>query len=241
MRKRRAAAELGPIKPFNAAEFEELKTLLHVDSREAYLVAALIHEAALRMRATQEVNRLYRGKSDTKALGQVEGFMRVSANYLESLGVGHPLMRALRENGWSTDSISDFIGNLRRVSQLAGDLVNDPAAYRRALGLPDRSQNAVSIESAVLWPVLLKIWQRVHGDVKLSKDGPLMRFIEFGHRHAGLPHKPEYEAVRPARKRQKPKIEAALEEESHLTAELTEAEEMARALRALEAIYHQTG
>lgn len=242
MRKRNGSNELAQIKPFDEADFEELKSLLGVGPREAALAARVIHEVVLRMRLTQELNSSASGKSDIRAIGQLEGHLRHSANLLGRLGVGHPLMSGLRDHGMTNEAILSLIEGLRVVSKVAGDLVDDPAAFRRAQGLRERSRNALSIEGAILWPALLKLWMRIHGNLELSPEGPLMRFIELAHRHAGITRKPVYQTIRSARKRQKDHIEAALEAETKTGLDASpSAKEMARALLALKEIYQQAG
>lgn len=242
MRKKKGSNELAQIKPFDEADFEELKSLLGVGPLEAALAAQVIHEVVLRMRLTQELNSSARAKSDLKALGQLEHCTKNSANLLGGLGVGDPLMSGLRKNGITNEALSSLIENLRVVSKVAGDLLDDPAAFRLAQGFRDRSQNALSIEGAILWPALLKLWMRIHGKLELSSKGPLMRFIELAHRHAGITREPDYETIRSARKRNKPHIESVLEAETQTTLDVSpSAKEMARALLALEEIYNGEG
>jgi hypothetical protein len=121
------------MKPFSGADLQELQTLLHVDTRTAIIVAMLIHEAALNMRATREFRKLNKGKSDIDVFSRVAGYLKYSANYFKKIGVGHPLMRALEENGLPGNSADDFVTTLTRVSQIASNLANDPKAYRRVI------------------------------------------------------------------------------------------------------------
>lgn len=243
MSKTTGTDELGQFRPFDTADLEELKTLLGVGPLGAAIAAQLIHEVSLRMRLAWELDNPASGKSGIKAIGQLAGHLGHSANLLGGLGEGHPLMSGLRESGMTTEAISSFIEGLRVVGKVAGELADDPAGFRRAQGRLDRSRNALSLEGQILWPVLLRVWMRVHGNLGLSQGGPLMRFIELAHRHAGVTREPKYETVRSARKRHELAIEAALELEDRTPPPDVSPStmEMARALLALEKIYHPSG
>jgi hypothetical protein len=235
-RKEMLSADLEPMQPFTASEFDELKRLLGLTdrteaaSKTAYIVAMLIHEAALRVRVRHQLMRLGGGKSDLEEVGKIEAQARSLSRTLLSPGCHHVLEKQLAEQG-ILGALERITADLEQLSSAAATLREDPQKYYRLSGHHGPSQNAASPIRTDFWPRMLETWFRFHGDLKLSESGPLMQFLTLAHRHAGLPP-PDYPSLRHARRVLEAIVSSALQVEK---VALNSGEEWARA-QALETL-----
>jgi hypothetical protein len=239
-RKKRTGAR-GAIRPFTGPDLQELESLLCCSRQFAVIAALTVEEIVERMRLSEELEKRVDAPTEIRRLNRVAGGAEYVAKHLARVQPyqADPLVRALNARGIPTRDVAGLVPLLTHISQAARDLVADPSAYRKLIGLRDRSENAASLERRILWPALFRLWYRVHGELKLSEEGPLVRFIKLAQRHAGFEDDLTYGTLRSAREVLEPEIEAFLanEEATWDRTRSVEAQERARELRNLAELY----
>jgi len=203
------------MKPFDDATIEELARTLGCDHSKATEAAQRIQMAIEGVRNRQSIPA-GRVKADQEGLKTLEtglshGVLALT-RILETDPVAFNVEQLAERVGIERADLDQSRSVMRALVLLARFLAENTDAYRLLNYLPtgDEIKPRAKPETEILWPVLFDLWHSSYGKLQYSKNGPLFRFIEFVHKHAGF-EPPPNGTLRSAVKRWEPGPELRLE------------------------------